>query len=201
MDFFDTCKMDTISNFGVFLTTCSTEIDSVSKIISSVGGAIASSVALVQLGWYLYQRKRDYRLKQSENGKLILDEIFDFWLSDHACNMLEEKERAYKLEDRSDSKKIRLNQKDILSYLGSKKKSTGDEAQLVQESFDALFYYFERIENYLRCEYTTFDDVKSPLDYYVGLMKKNKKIFEVYLKDIKHFKTLDFLNKFAEWRS
>jgi hypothetical protein len=62
-------------------------IEAVSNIVAIIGGLFAVLLAIYQARLHLNQRKKDYRLKQSENGKLILDEIFDFWLSENACNL------------------------------------------------------------------------------------------------------------------
>jgi predicted peptidase len=107
--------------------------------------------------------------------------------------------KSYKLDEVS-GKKINIPHRDVLTYLHSKKQANSIREQLVQDSFDALFYYLERIENYLKCEFTTFEDIRSPLDYYVILLSKNKVVFEQYLKEIKHQNALDLLERFPEWK-
>jgi hypothetical protein len=70
----------------------------------------------------------------------------------------------------------------------------------IQDGFDSLFYYLDRIEHFLRINLITFDDVRNPMEYYAQKMVKDKKVFLDYINTINYKGAAEFLNRFQSWQ-
>jgi hypothetical protein len=72
----------------------------------------------------------------------------------------------------------------------------------VRECFDELYFRMGQLEDAIGAGLVTFDDVKTPIDYYVGLMAKDIAIHFGYLNIEEHDynKTLRYLGRFESWK-
>jgi|SRR5215204_4224341 len=177
--------------------TAQETVELISKVVAIVGGLTAAFLAIWQAGQNLKQRKRELRWKQAELGKKIIDEIFDYQPSRDALLMVEGRKRHYKITE-GDSEVIVYPE--IISALRLEVSNNRRRQIYIQDGFDSLFYYLDRIEHFLGINLITFDDVRNPMEYYARKMAKDKKVFLDYINTINYKGAAEFLNRFQSWQ-
>jgi hypothetical protein len=173
-------------------------IEAGSKIVGIVGALIAAIFALAQARLSLAQRREDLRWKQAEVAKKVVDEWFDWDESRDALLMIEPRKRRYVLPN---GESHVIEQPDVLKALSSTATGNDVEETFIQDCFDALFYYFERTEQFLMAKLILFPDVQRPAEYYIGLMSAQKNTYRTYAQSIGYSGALAFLDRFKAWSS
>ncbi len=172
-------------------------IETVAKIVGIFGILIAAALAIWQARENLKQRKRELRWKQAEMGKKIMDEIYNDEQSRYAAYMIEPRKRRYKTRENLTEV---ITQPMVLAALEAEILGNEPGHIFIQDCFDDLFYYYDRIEQFLRSELVTFEDVERPTNYYVNLMANDKRVYLTYIKLIGYPDVLRFLDRFESWR-
>lgn len=72
----------------------------------------------------------------------------------------------------------------------------------VRECFDEFYFRMGQLQDSIIADLVTFADVKTPIDYYVGLMAEDIEVHYKYLKqeDYDYQKTLSYLGRFQKWK-
>jgi hypothetical protein len=172
-------------------------IEVTAKIVGIIGALVAAGLAIWQARESLKQRKRELRWKQAEMGKKAIDEIFDYEPSRNACFMIEPRKRRYTTTENLTEV---ITHSMVISALQSKSIANEPRITFIQDCFDSLFYYFDRIEQFLQTELVTFDDVKRPAEYLAKLMAKDKETYLAYINSIEYSDAARFLDRFKAWR-
>ena len=167
----------------------------------AVFGAIAAAL------WAVWQWRRDYRWKQAELARTLLDEIFDYKPSDVAWRIVDG-ETTFKIK----KKETEITMDDVRRALRVARNDAGEEALLedaneerrrkdeyVRRCFDALFYYLERLEQSCEIKVVRFDDLLASASYYINLMAKNDELFEKYAEFIQLGRAVAFMKRFPQW--
>lgn len=94
---------------------------------------------------------------------------------------------------------VKINQKKIISALDYKNAKRDNEINIIHRSFDALFYYLNRIENMIKTGFIEFEDTISPMEYYINIMANDKSTFENYIIHVKYLKVLNYFDRFDVW--
>ena len=66
-------------------------------------------------------------------------------------------------------------------------------AAFIQECFDDLFDYLDRIQLFLENESVTLNDVRSPIEYYAKRMARHKAVYQHYIEVLGQPRALHFL--------
>jgi hypothetical protein len=164
--------------------------------VTIVTALIAAIVALVTAIANLIQRSRDTRWKQAELARKLFDEIFDFETSNNALIMIDEFSEAFQISGGED---ISVSFADIDAALTVPIKDHSNKAKFIRRSFDALFYYLERMERSIQIKVVKFDDIGNPADYFVERLALHKRFITAYLDFTKYSGALAFLERFPSW--
>jgi hypothetical protein len=72
----------------------------------------------------------------------------------------------------------------------------------VRECFDELYFRMGQLEDAIHANLVMFEDVKTPIDYYVGLMAEDVGTYYKYLSknEYNYGKTLRYLDRFEKWK-
>jgi hypothetical protein len=73
--------------------------------------------------------------------------------------------------------------------------------EFVRDAFDTLYYYLDRFEHFIRVGLTSFEDVSSPLDYYVDYLAEDKNTHEQYIALTRYTRVTQFLERFPRWQN
>ena len=153
--------------------------------------------AVVTVGFAVWQWRKDYRWKQAELARELLDEIFDYAPSNDALRMVDGEEFYRDEEDHSFNINMNLVRQALPKPWSDSK--VGPDVY-VRWCFDALFYYLERIEQSVQIKLVRIEDLAGSTSYYITLMARDKKIFTDYAELIGFHRAVAFLNRFPEWR-
>jgi hypothetical protein len=166
-----------------------------SVVVGIVGGAVAATLALVQAFLNLSQRKKEHRWRQAEMGKKLIDEAWSDPKANSACLILDGLQTTVESDSGvsfSVSPEVLMNALDEGSDLT-------EIVQLLRDRADILFFYFGRMEHFVRTGLVTFDDLVSPADYYVELLATRKPTVAAYLKSFRFYRARQFLERFESW--
>jgi hypothetical protein len=170
--------------------------DVASKSIAIVGGIVSAVVLIVTLQGGLAQRTREHRWNQA---KLAM-EFVDTMLSDHqafdAMRMIDWGQRKYEI---GSGRTELITSQDVRSALDIRNNAgLSPSGVYVRESFDRLFHYLGKMERSLNSGLVTFDDVRSPLAYYVPILTKTYgEVLTPYMKQLGHDDAIDFLQRLS----
>ena len=118
---------------------------------AAVFGAICTGL------WAVWQWQKDYRWRQVELARKLLDDIFDYPPSDDAWKMVDGETSFNDSEEHEEEGKIKITMADVKRAL---KVTVADDKRTLPDSknddelrkdkyvrwcFDALFYYLERL--------------------------------------------------------
>ncbi len=168
---------------------------------------VAVFSAICTGAWAVWLWRKDYRWKQAELARTLLDEIFDYKPSDVAWRIVDG-ETAFKIK----KMETEITMDDVRRALRVARNEAGQEALLddvdaekrrkddyIRWCFDALFYYLERLEQSCEIKVVRFDDLLASASYYMKLMAKDKELFEKYAEFIHLRRAVAFMKRFPEW--
>jgi hypothetical protein len=175
---------------------------------AAVFGAIATFALGIATGiWGVIVWRKDYRWKQAELARKLLDELYEYERSNAAVELIDGTTHFVTSEG-----KFRATRGDMQEALAMEITTEGekrlrvyaDEQQhphlvFIRKCFDGLFYYLERFEQSCEIKVVVFEDLRASTSYCVKLMAKDKKLFEDYAKFIHYHRAVTFLRRFPEW--
>lgn len=163
------------------------------------------AVALITLGsgvitggFAVWQWRKEYRWKQAELARKLLDEIFDYDPSNDAWRMVDGEEN-YK---DNNGNPFRVSMDDVRRALPTPwNDDSGGRDVYIRWCFDALLYYLERLEQSVQIRLVRIEDLAASASYYIALMANDKKLFQDYAELIRFHGAVTFMNRFPEWHS
>jgi hypothetical protein len=164
--------------------------------VAVIGAIITALLAVVQALAGLVQRRHEMRTRQAETGRELVEEMLD--QAGDALSMLDFDSNQYELDN---GKLETITSTDVEESLRQPVERQDPIAIFVRESFDALFYYFEHFEHYIRVRLTRFEDLQAPAEYYVAYMAEDRELYSKYLNTTMFKRAARFLNRFEIWTS
>ena len=158
----------------------------VSTAIASLGAAMG----LWQARQSYNQRKLEYRWRQAEMGKKLVDEMFE---DEDAYNAALIMDKILKEVTLPSGERVPVSMPDVVSTLKSPD-SSGMEMQLyIHRCFDSFFYHLDRFEHFIQINLVRREDVSVPARYYATILSKYDETFKAYLNYIGYIRALQFL--------
>jgi hypothetical protein len=169
------------------------ELTTITALVGIIGGLITASRAVWEMGQNRKQRVKELRWKQASVGKQLIDEMHDDGLASAAMRMLDWDGRDFEVK-KGVEKPIRSA--DVLSGLRTTDTfGFSDEEKFIRDCFDSFFFHVHLIEQSIRNELTTLDDVKFPLDYYGRIMSRCKEVFAGFMSEYGYGLAADFYSE------
>jgi hypothetical protein len=165
-------------------------------IVAVFAGIVTALLAVIQAIAATRQRHRELNWKKAETGRDLMDKLLNEPLSNAALLMLDSEQRAYKINDGSLTS---ITAADMLSALRVPEAPQELKDEFIRDAFDTLYYYMDRFEHFIKVELTSFDDIRSPLDYYVDYLAEDKKLHQQYIALTRYTRVLKFLERFPNW--
>jgi hypothetical protein len=141
-------------------------------------------------------RKEQFRWRQAEMARTILDRTWHDELAKSALKMLDWSGLKYEHGGRFTE---HITDEKMWNALRTKDTLFTDDEQYVRDCFDKLFDDFGDIEHYLSINLINWDDVRGRLDYYVSLLAKQKGVYKDFLVTYKFDLALQLLERFPQW--
>jgi hypothetical protein len=161
-----------------------------------IGSIIGSILGVIQLIFSLLKQHRDTRIERAKFGYELLDEVLKNEWSSELLNALDSS-----LQDRGRRKsKMTHLADDFARWFRDKESLPKDRKDDVFTHLDWLLYFYDRFEHAIEGGLTTFDNVRTPTAYYVGILAKYKPGLVPYIKEVGYSRVLTFLDRFRkEW--
>jgi hypothetical protein len=164
--------------------------------IAVVGSLWAIVFGIIQIAFNSRRDRREKRKSQAELGFRVMDAMFE---DEFAWAFLQGLDGL----NRAEGNDVRqLYDEDLHVFetaLGSAPRSNDMAVEKIQCQFDFLLYYLNRFEVSLESELMVFSDVRSPLNYYVRLLKPFKDRVIEYCQFTNYTNVVVFLERFDEW--
>jgi hypothetical protein len=174
-------------------------------LVASIGGTVAAFKAVAELrranherAEALAERQREFRWRQAEMARTILDQLWADPLARAAMKLLDWTGLTYTHEGQKTGP---ITHEAMAAALRTTNTTFGFDEQFVRDAFDQLFDGFERIEHYLAIKLVTFDDVRGRLEYYVNLLAQRKPTFDAFLKNYGFTLAGRLLARFPAWQT
>jgi hypothetical protein len=166
-------------------------------IVAVVGGLTAAGLGILQAVQNRRQRARELRWKQADSGKQLIDELFQDDPSNSGSLMLDSWARTYPVPGAGE---VRIAWKDVVQALKIESIDSDDaKSEFIRECCDTLLFHLDRFEHFIQAGLTTFEDVRTPTQYYVDLMAEDKGLWIRYIEFCKYQKISEFLDRFSQW--
>jgi hypothetical protein len=172
----------------------------ISAAVAAVGGLVVASLALWRWWDNLKWRQREEALKLLDD--LFLSDRHDGYYALVMTTLEEGETEPCRFEDcflPHTPQPRDVNHANVIAAL-QREDCPDDTDAFIKGCFDDLFYYLERIGRSMERRFVTFEDVRSPMEYYVGRMARHKQIYLEYIRRIGATRALYFLNQFRSWR-
>ncbi len=182
-------------------------IQSAALVMAVIGGAFGVFKVLFERRHAREQREHELAQRVSEQKwrmASVAKDLNDRMIADPqvkvALSLLDIALRAYSLPSKPP---VFLARSDIAPALDTATNggNVDDQALLITDAFDQLFYYMGIFEHWISRDLVTFEDVRHPIDYYIGCMAKDCASVSRYLERFGFYRTIKFLNYFESWRS
>lgn len=172
-------------------------------LIAAIGGVIAAFKAVYELkrsneerAEALQERRDQFRWRQAEMARTILDQTWRDELAKSALRMLDWSGLKYERAGRITEP---ITHDNMYYALRTSNTQFTDDEHYVRDCFDQLFDDFERIEHYLNIGLVNWEDIQGRLDYYVSLLARQKPIYEQFLATYQFKLALRLLSRFPQW--
>lgn len=168
----------------------------VSKLIAIVGGIVSAVVLIITLQGGLSQRELEHRWNQAKLAMEFVDAMLSDPQAFDAMRMIDWSQRKYEI---SSSKTKLITSQEVRDALDIRNNAgLSPSGVYVRESFDRLFHHLGKMERSLNSGLITFDDVRSPLSYYVPILtKKYGAVLTQYMKQLGHDDAIALLQRFS----
>jgi hypothetical protein len=112
--------------------------------------------------------------------------------------MLDSNERMYQIGPQST---VLITAADMLDALRVPEPPQSPTYDFIRDAFDTLYYYVDRLEHFIQVGLTSFEDISSPLDYYVDYLAEDKDLHASYIALTRYTRVRKFLERFDNWRN
>jgi hypothetical protein len=164
---------------------------------TAVGAIVAAFKLWSELRLGRKQREQELRWKQAEAGKSLNDEMLEDPLAKAAMQMLDYAGTSFELPS---GKQETIAISDLRVALDPKNKATGGKYLYIRQCFDSLFYYMATMEHYTACKLIISEDIAFPLEYYVPLLAKLRKVVDLYINEYHLDRVRLFLERYEDWK-
>jgi hypothetical protein len=171
--------------------------DMASKAVAIIGGLISAFVLIVSLRANTNQRASELRWQQGQLAADLQDEmLIDDPQAFNALRMTDWGAYDFTV----DGKPVRITREQVQQALNvESNNSLSPEGVFVRESFDRLFYRMGKINRALESQLIRFEDVCSPMDYYVPFLQSTHgRVLIPYMKQLHHADALKFMDRFRD---
>jgi hypothetical protein len=172
-------------------------------LVAAVGGVIAAFKAVSELersnkerAEALGERREQFRWRQAEMARTILDQTWNDRLARSAMRMLDWSGLQYEQGQRLTDP---ISSADMWHALRTTDTSFTPDEQFVRDCFDQLFDYFERMEHYLGIGLINWEDIQGRLAYYADLLARKKLVYEQFLTTYQFRLAHRLLKRFPSW--
>jgi len=172
-------------------------------LVAAVGGVIAAFKAVSELkrsneerAEALRERREQFRWREAEMARTILDQMWNDTLATSAMRMLDWSGLQYEQGQRLTNP---ISQSDVWHALRTTNTSFTPDEQFVRDCFDQLFDYYERMEHYLGIGLISWEDIQGRLEYYAGLLARKKTVYEQFLTTYQFGLASRLANRFSSW--
>jgi hypothetical protein len=169
--------------------------DMVSKAVAIVGGLLSAIILIISFRASTAQRARELRWQQAKLAAELED---DMLINDpqafNALRMTDWNAFQFTVE----GKTVSVTRTDVQDALNVENNDNlPANGVLVRESFDRLFYRMGKIERALESNLIRFEDVCSPMDYYVPFLRSTHgQVLIPYMEQLHHNDALKFMKRF-----
>lgn len=169
--------------------------DMVSKAVAIVGGLLSAIVLIISFRASTAQRARELRWQQAKLAAELED---DMLINDpqafNALRMTDWNAFQFTVE----GKTVPVTREHVHAALSVQNNDNlPSNGVLIRESFDRLFYHMGKIERALGSDLIRFEDVYSPMDYYVPFLRSTHgQVLIPYMEQLHHTDALNFMKRF-----
>ncbi|KAA3619989.1 MAG: hypothetical protein DWQ05_04490 [Calditrichaeota bacterium] len=170
-------------------------MEKLAKLVAIFGGLISAIVLIISLNDSTNQRASELRWSQAKLAAELQDDLFinDFQAF-NALRMTDWAAYDYLIG----GVKTRITHANVQSALDViNNTELTSKGVFVRESFDRLFYRMGKIERGICSGLLRFEDVYSPMDYYVPfLLSTHRQVLIPYMQQLHHSDALNFMRRF-----
>jgi hypothetical protein len=167
-----------------------------SRMVAIIGGLISAIALIISLQASTKQRARELRWEQARMAAELQDEmLIDDPQAFDALRMTD----WFAFDFTIDDKKVRITREEVQQALNvANNDNLTPRGVFVRESFDRLFYHMGKLERALESELIVFEDVCSPMDYYVPFLRSTHgQVLIPYMEQLHHDDALIFMRRFG----
>ena len=165
-----------------------------SKIVAIFGGLITAIILILTLNSGTKQRANELRWNQAKLASELVDRVLNDPMALNALNMIDWENKAYQNGDSI----IVISSDEVQKALNIENNfNLPPNGEFIRESFDRLSYHMGKIERALESNLIIYEDVQSPMDYYIPFLRsKYGTVLIPYMKQLQHNDALKFMNRF-----
>lgn len=145
----------------------------------------------------LNQSEIEQRWRQAEAAKKLLDEMLSDSKAVAAMKMLDWNDVEYEIKPNVHEK---ISEQDYLKALRVFNLHFKDKEEYIRDCFDSLFYFMAMIEHYIHSKLVRLEDVAFPLDYYLRIINRNRKVFDTFLTHYKLNRAIRFMIRLDKYK-
>ena len=160
-------------------------------MVTALGAPIAAIWTLLQWREALQQRKVEFRWKQADLGRQLLDQLFDEPVAGVALELID---GELEFIETPEDGKIRIESNQIINALSNQDNESSVD-KYIRKAFDYLLYYLERFEVMTRSNLVEIEDISIPTKYYCMKMKPYMKEISTYANKTGYYNALTLINK------
>jgi hypothetical protein len=176
-------------------TSPKSRFDTVSKSVAIIGGLISAYVLIVSLRANTDQRATELRWNQAKLAVELQDEmLINDAQSFNALRMTDWSAFDFVIG----GKTTRVSREEAKAALDPENNNNlPPNGVFIRESFDRLFYRMGKIERALESNLIRFEDVCSPMDYYVPFLRSTYgPVLDAYMAQLHHDDARNFMRRF-----
>ncbi len=174
-----------------------TVVDQLAKIAAVAGGLIAAFKAIDEMRKKREEDARQLQWTQAKEAQRILEAGLSTKPVRDALTMLDWS-RPFTLPDNS---VVHISQQEARDALRTRGLGFTDKETYIRDCFDALFGFFDQVEQALKVKLVLFNNVEPALAYYVGLMARHRPVFEGFMTNYHYLQATDLVARFDIWRA
>jgi hypothetical protein len=172
-------------------------IDTAIKIIGIVGGLIAAFKAISEIREGRILRERDYRWKQTNAAKELIDAMMNDKLALAAASMLDWDKNIY-FDDNKRS--FMISHQEVVRALRIENLKFSSKEKFIRDAFDKFLNYLEFMEQFIKNDLFKYEDILYPIEYYIRAAKEKHILdaLEVYIKEYNFNNSELFIKRFTQ---